>query len=279
MAGTEGVVAALKPLLSRVAAISRLRRAALVTGCVVLPVLALGCGFIALTVLQELARKTPGLMNLSSLLQMRTSARFWGGKHAQLPSDRLYAIYIAHHYRGMITNEAAWSSPFVLSMIKGEGRKFAEQSVAEHSAPTEAEIAEAEAEVGKHVPKQESFSGKPPLWLPAMVTVGSLSLYVGIPALIAALLFRGGLVLLIAGVTFVRKDGQRASRLRLLWRAIVTWSPSLLAFILSIVAIGKQVNWAPWLTLALPGLLAALSVALPARGLQDRLAGTWPVPR
>ena len=26
-------------------------------------------------------------------------------------------------------------------------------------------------------------------------------------------------------------------------------------------------------------LLTALSVALPQRGLQDRLAGTWPVPR
>ena len=85
--------------------------------------------------------------------------------------------------------------------------------------------------------------------------------------------------MLIAGVTFVRKDGQRASRLRLLWRAIVAWSPSFLALVLSILAISKQLNWGPWLALALLGLLTAWSVALPGRGLQDRLAGTWPVPR
>jgi hypothetical protein len=241
--------------------------------------MAFGGGYFALTFLQDLSRRNPGLMDLSTLLQGRTSARFWRGKHAQLPADRLYAIYIAHHYRGIVTNEAAWSSPFVLSMVKGEGRKFAEQSVAEHPAPTAEEITAADAAVGKFVPKSQPFAGDPPPWLPAMVLVGSLAIYVCIPALVAALLFRGGLVLLIAGVTFVRRDGQRASRLRLLWRAMVAWSPSFLAFVLSILAVSKQVNWGPWLALALPGLLAVVSVALPTRGLQDRLAGTWPVPR
>jgi hypothetical protein len=281
LTSTDAVVAALKPLLSRVAAVTRMRRAALVAGCMVFPLLALGGGFFAMSFLQGVAKKTPGLMNLSTLLQTRSSAHLWASKKAQVPSDRQIAIYIAHHYRGIITNETSWSSPSVMSMIKGEARKFAEQSVAEHPEPTEAEIAQAGAEVDKYVPKQdqEYFNGNPPRWLPAMAVVGSLAFYVCIPALIAALAFRGGLVLLIAGVTFVRKDGQRASRLRLLWRGIVAWSPVFLAFILSVVAISKQVNWGPWLTLALPGLLAVLSVALPGRGLQDRLAGTWPVPR
>ena len=279
MAGADAVAAALKPLLSRVAVVSRLRRAALVGGCIVFPVVACGGGYFALTFLQELTRKNPGLMELNSLLSLRTSARFWGGKNMKMPADRQIAIYIAHHYRGMITNQASWSSPYVLSMVKGEGRKFAEQSVAEHAEPTEAEIKEADDAVGRFVPKQQFFSAKAPSWLPAMVLVGALLFYVGVPALIATLLFRGGLVLLIAGVTFVRKDGQRASRLRLLWRAIVTGSPLFLAFFLSIAAISQQLNWGPWLTLGIPGLLAVFSVALPQRGLQDRLAGTWPVPR
>ena len=58
-----------------------------------------------------------------------------------------------------------------------------------------------------------------------MMMATSLFVYVGLPALVAALLFRGGLVLLIAGVTYVRRDGARASRLRLFWRAIVVWGP------------------------------------------------------
>jgi hypothetical protein len=279
MAGADAVAAALKPLLCRVAAVSRLRRAALVAGCIVFPVIVCALAPLMMIFMQDLTRKNPGLMELNTLLQMRTSGRFWGGKNTQLPADREFAIYISHHYRGFITNEASWSSPFVLSLVKGDGRKFAEQSVAEHPEPTEAEIKEADAALERFVPKHQFFGEKLPPWLPAIVMVGALLFYVGVPALIATLLFRGGLVLLIAGVTFVRKDGQRASRLRLLWRAIVTGSPLFLAFVLSIVAISQHLNWGPWLALGIPGLLAVLSVALPKRGLQDRLAGTWPVPR
>jgi hypothetical protein len=49
--------------------------------------------------------------------------------------------------------------------------------------------------------------------------------------------------------------------------------------VVTVVALDKHWVWQPWLALALLGLLAAVSVALPKRGLQDRLAGTWPVPR
>jgi hypothetical protein len=277
--GVEAVSTALKPLLSRTAAVSRLRRAALVAGCIAFPVLASVGGLFAVGFMQQLIQRNPGLMDLSTLLQMRTSGRFWGGKNAQLPADHQIAIYIAHHYRGLITNTATWSSPMVLSIIKGDARKFAEQSVAEHPAPTEEEIKEADAAVDKHLPKDNPFETKLPSWMPAFTMVLSLFVYVCLPALIATLLFRGGLVLLIAGVTFVRKDGQRASRLRLLWRAVLAWSPVFLAFFLSFLGPIKHLAWVPWLALWIIGLLAAVSLALPGRGLQDRLAGTWPVPR
>ena len=109
---------------------------------------------------------------------------------------------------------------------------------------------------------------------------GTLAAYGGIPALIAALLLRGGLVLLIARVTFVRKDGVRASRLRVFWRALVAWSPLLLGLVLA----GELKVWFSLFVAALVASLficslAILSVALPDRSLPDRLAGTWPVPR
>ena len=279
MAGADAVAAALKPLLTRVAVVTRWRRAALVAGCVVFPVLACVGGYFGLNFMQELTRRNPGIMDLNTLLQMRSSARFWGGKNVKLPADRQFAIYIAQHYRGIITNEASWSNPMVLAMIKGEGRKFAEQSMAEHPAPTEAEIAEADAAVGKHAPKHGDLFEKPRPAFPVMVLAACLLFYVGFPAVIAALLFRGGVVLLIAGVTYGRKDGVRASRLRVLWRSIVTWVPVLPLFIVSIVGMDKRWVWQHWLALALLGVLAAASIALPKRGLQDRLAGTWPVPR
>jgi len=279
MADPDAMAAALKPLLSRVAAVSRRRRAALVAGCIVFPLMTCGGGFFAVRIMQDLTRNNPGVIELNTLLQMRTSARFWAGNKTQLPTDRELTIYIAHHYRSLITNESSWSNPMVVSMIKGEGRKFAEQSVAEHPAPTEAEIAEADAAVDKRLPKQQFFAEKPSRALPVMVLASSLLIYVCLPALGAALLFRGGVVLLIAGVTFARKDGARASRLRLLWRGFLAWCPLFPVFFVSILGLIKHLDWEPWLALALLGLLTAASVALPGRGLQDRLAGTWPVPR
>jgi hypothetical protein len=223
-------------------------------------------------------------MELTRLLQVRTSW-FWAGKvadraRAELPSDDLIEIYIAHHYRGLITNKSSWSSAYVMAMIKGDARKFAEKSVADYPAPTDSQIAEADAAVDKYLPKQQfPFAKDRILSLPAMFLATTLLLYVGLPALIAAVIFRGGLALLIAGVTHVRKDGQRASRLRLLWRAMVTWAPVFPVSFVAVLALAKHWTWEPWLALALLAVLAGVSVALPQRGLQDRLAGTWPVPR
>ena len=267
LAGADAVALALKPLLSRVAAVSRLRRAAVVGGCLFFPVLASVGGLFTMRFMQQFTQRNPDVMELSTLTAMRTGGRFWGGKLMQLPADRQFAIYIAHHYRGLITNTASWESPMVLSMIRGEARKFAEQSVAEHPAPTPEEIKQADAALKKLVPKQQPFAEKPPPWMPAMTMVLSLFIYVCIPALIATLLFRGGLVLLIAGVTFVRNDGQRASRLRLLWRAIVAWSPTFLAFFVSSLALSQASGL---------GALAGPGVARPAGRVVCCLTGSRP---
>jgi uncharacterized RDD family membrane protein YckC len=280
MAGAEAVASALKPLLHRVAEVSRWRRAAIAAGCILFPVLGSAVGLLGISFMQQFSQRNPGLMELSTLLQTRASAAFFGTKQANRPTDRQTAVYIASHYRGIITNETTWSSPLVLALIKGEARKFAEQSVAEHPAPTPEESKEADEALGKQFrPGHQVFGAPLPPWLPAMVIAGALVCYGCIPVLLATLLFRGGLVLLIAGVTFVRQDGQRASRLRLLWRMLVAWSPLVLAFCLSILAVTRHLTWGPWLALALLGLLAILSLVLPQRGLQDRLAGTWPVAR
>jgi hypothetical protein len=61
---------------------------------------------------------------------------------------------------------------------------------------------------------------------------------------------------------------------------LVAWSPLLLVSLLAgILKSPLGTFGAVLLASLLTGGLAILSVALPERGLPDRLAGTWPVPR
>ena len=269
----------LQPLLSRVAEVTRLRRAIIVGSCLGFPFL-LSCGMLlGISMLKQWNARNPGLLELSTLLHQRDAMNRWL-KHQPHPTDQQFAIYIAHHYRSAVTNDAEWTDFFALSLINGDNRRFAEQSVTDHPAPTAKEIADADTAL-KPLSLRDNgldFLRKP--WLPLVMFGGTLVIYVGLPALIAALLFRGGLILLATGVTFVRRDGARASRLRVFWRSLLAWSPLLaMPFAFGILSplLGKAAAGA---TLALCACgLTVVSLTLKDRGLPDRLAGTWPVPR
>ena len=282
----QAAAAALKPLLPRVAAVTRWRRAAIVSGCLAVP---LFFGFSCLwgvAIVQRWSQSNPGLFELSTVLQQRAAIHSPWLKDKPHPTDQQYAVFIASHYRSVVTNETVWSGAFTMSLIRGEARQFAEQSIAAHPAPTPEEIKDADAAIKapQDLARAYDFSKRP--WFPLLMAVMVLVMYVCIPALIAALLFRGGLVLLVARVAFVRGDGARASRLRVFWRALLAWSPLLPALGLG-VGLHVVMNAPLGLLFGLlflggPILLVGLvivSVALPERGLPDRLAGTWPVPR
>jgi eukaryotic-like serine/threonine-protein kinase len=280
------IVATLAPLLQHVTAVSRLRRAGVVGGCLVFPFVA-AIGMVAgLCMLDNFQRSQPELAEMSQLLQqrqgLRLAARFSGGRAPAGPEDRLFAIYVAAHYRPAITNSGSWSSVYALTMINGEGRRFAEESIRQYLAPTEGELREATKAITPLLEAAKSqmsgFVGKP--WFVPMMGGMCLVLYVGLPALFAALLFRGGLVLRVFGLAVVRKDGSRASRLRVFWRGLVAWAPVLLApVLLAPLTPLLGVPWSAALVVTLAGSLVAWSIARPERSLQDRIAGTALVPR
>jgi hypothetical protein len=99
-------------------------------------------------------------------------------------------------------------------------------------------------------------------------------------SLLCALAFRGGLMRLLQ-MEIVNRRGEPASRLRVFARQTVTWSP-LLVPLFALAGLGRSGTT----LFALCGVAAALvaagaaaAVANPHRGVQDRLAGTWIVPR
>ncbi|HUC85244.1 MAG TPA: protein kinase [Candidatus Acidoferrales bacterium] len=278
------VTAALKPLLQRVATVTRGRRAAIVAACLAVPMLTGTCFTLGMKIFTQWNLENPGLMELNTVLAQHTAMNSRWLKAKPHPSDRQFAIYIASHYRSVVTNEAIWNGTFTRAIIKGPQRRFAERSVAEYASPTADEIKDADAALKGPLDAARAFDFSRNPWLPWFMAETTLVIYVALPALIAALAFRGGLILLSARVTFVRRDGARASRLRVFWRVLAAWSGFVVAFLLSAalsVALKRPIGSfeISVLFLLLSGSLVVISLALPERGLQDRVAGTWPVPR
>ena len=269
---------ALRPLLQKPATVTRLRRGVVIAACMLLPLLGMFGAVFGLSLLHRWQQRYPGLFELTSLLQDRWGSRVFHQKQGT-PPDRDYAIYIATHYRSLITNREAWSSGLAHALIKGEGRQFAEQSLTNASASQPDEIAQAEKLIKPRLSKPGLPDiGKHPMFLLALFE-GVLAVYIGLASVLAALLFRGGLVLLATGVVFVRRDGQRASRLRMFWRSLVAWVPVWLAFIPTLEVAEKTHILRGLVATAGLLVLTVCSILLPQRGLPDRLAGTWPVPR
>jgi uncharacterized RDD family membrane protein YckC len=126
---------------------------------------------------------------------------------------------------------------------------------------------------------------KPPDWAElAMLVVALFYLmlaFIGLFAVLLAPTVRG-LLLRLFGLEVVTADGRPASRVRLLGRAALAWSPVLLPLVA--VVLGRHINPTTLTWAALPGLAVvgagALALAVqPARGWHDRLARTWIVPR
>ena len=107
--------------------------------------------------------------------------------------------------------------------------------------------------------------------------------FTAIAAIVLAWLFRGGFLLHALDIVVVTKTGQPASRLRALWRGFVAWG-IFLAPVLLLLAPPWLIRYVvdPRLGIGecIIGLLgAAWAVVCPERGLQDRIAGTYLVPR
>ena len=100
---------------------------------------------------------------------------------------------------------------------------------------------------------------------------GQLALF----ALLGVWVSRGGLILRAFGIAIVTGDGKPASRLRALSRGLTGWG-LVAAAIWFWVAFGVAVGVCVGI-LVLGG--AAWAIMHPTRGLQDRIAGTWLVPR
>jgi hypothetical protein len=122
------------------------------------------------------------------------------------------------------------------------------------------------------------------LWLVALASAAGSAVVTMSLSAFGALVTGSGFTFRPFGAALVNGRGQRASRLRALWRAGVTWAPlclTLIAVKMSPKPPDYRVGLLAAQTALIAGIVAAAIWAVyhPSRSLQDRVAGTWIVPR
>jgi hypothetical protein len=104
----------------------------------------------------------------------------------------------------------------------------------------------------------------------------------GVISIMVTLIVGGPPALRVMGYEIASRQG-RVSRRRALWRAMVAWSPVLIATGLNIVLEQRLDNPSVSLVVAALAVTTMIAVALwsiwrPRRALHERLTGTWVVP-
>jgi len=122
------------------------------------------------------------------------------------------------------------------------------------------------------------------LWLVALASMAGSFVVTVFLSVLGALVTGSGFTFRPFGAALVNGRGQRASRLRALWRAAVTWTP--ICATLGVIKMSPDppnynVGMLTLQTLLIAAIAAAAAWAIyrPSRSVQDRLSGTWIVPR
>ena len=226
--------------------------------------------------------------------------REWAEQHPRLPSLRLcleayqaqrgrpeaFRVYLAGHYRQTISDPAFWANPETAemfetaSMFSDDFRTVAHRAVSAYPNPSETELKRADDVVK---PLIEDFERTERIThVRSSCILFCLTLvFTGVLGGVSALLFRGGPILRLFGIAVVTKDGSKASRLRMFWRNLIVCVPLLVlgAAVLLIPILPQWYTYkvALWTVVLL--YLTVKPVLARQRSGQDRIAGTWLVPR
>jgi hypothetical protein len=187
--------------------------------------------------------------------------------------------FLARHQRATLA-DARLYQPENLTGLLPAHRTMAQRILATPPRLTEEAVARSR-EVQAILARARQPPRTPPLPVLGLMVVFAVLLTTGLASLLTAVTVRG-VSARVLGFDYVEGDGSTASRLRLLARSTIAWSPLLLAALASAWP-GYQGPAALVAAMAIAFVAlaagAAYAIVRPSRGLQDRLAGTWIVPR
>ncbi|MGO9202415.1 MAG: protein kinase domain-containing protein [Limisphaerales bacterium] len=287
------LVAALQPLLGRRPTVSRGRRLGLLGGSLAFPAL---CAVIAAVRFGLQASFLPADKELAALQEclvhydLLCQPNIWFGPRPHAREREALELYIAGRFAPVITNKVSWERFRTRLSMNDHLRWQAEHILATHTNLPSKEALDAAAIAVRQIigksPEEgareslQSLQKVTPLLAVRMIAYMNGLVFVVVPCLVASLLFRGGVLAFALGIAFVNRKGAHSSRLQVTGRNLFAWLP----FILLPVVEGRLaavvgLHGAILLTAGGAMCLAVISVSLPQRGLQDRLAGVWPVAR
>jgi hypothetical protein len=282
------LVGVLQSLLSRPASVSRRRRLVLLGASLLIPVIPAIMGMTEFPLRTRFLQARPELAALQQCLEQRDLLQWQtttGAVRQNAVADAL-DICIAAYWTQIKTNRGAWYAFQRRTVIYAEVRQQVERIQHSRPIPSPTALAQAEALVKQFFSEPSeaaalaSFRKVGPLTV--MSRTGYLSglVFVVLPCLIASVFFRGGLLMRALGIALVNKQGTLLTGCRVAGRNLVAWLPFLLLPLPAYALEPFTGAMGGFLLTEIACLaLAVASVSLPQRGLQDRLTGTWPVPR
>jgi hypothetical protein len=206
----------------------------------------------------------------------------------QLEMREHIEIYVAERLRATAEDSAEYARAFPATAELQRENLMAQRVLAKARPRSPEEILAAEKTVAKLLVDQTAnlnrFNQPAVLGSAIGLVVGGALAMVAVLGLIGALVARGGFGLRSLGAALVTADGHDVSRLRAVLRAVIAWSPVAIWILLLRLtpAIEKSTLVTALLYALVPGILIAGAIYAwrhPSRGLQDRIAGTWIVPR
>lgn len=275
----EVAAAQIQAVLDKPTRVTKTRRASLLACCVGIPlamVLILGA---QLAMMQSTRNTAPELVDLKIAIEWHTPVF-----DALKPNEaevKALETYLAGSQRERIEDPETWKSSHLASLTQHQ-QQSAKDIVARTHPPTDEELKEATAIVRPILEARRANLNS--LRLEVLLLIwfaAALWMYVAFPSLVCALLFRGGLLWRIFGISAVNKVGQPAGRWRILWRNLIAWSPVVLAPI-ALAMLVPLINEPLMIAIIMCVAYAAAALAstfIGSRSWPDRLAGTWLVMR
>ena len=271
------------------AAFPRRRRLLQIVFCSVLPVV-IALAVLATVKLQLRSRTAdPDAFRLKSCVQQLVTLDKKSKLTVKEQEHRdLIEIYIAEHLHDRAEASASYARALPAMTSLQRESQMAQRALANHPQRSPDQIAKADEYVESllaDTSKGLTVLSAPLVMWALMVQIWAATAgFVAALAFIGALVTRSGFTLRAFGAALVTGDGSPATRFHAVRRMIVTWSPLALAALLfrfspSIRATTPGVAILDTLPLAIFLAGAVWAWRHPSRGIQDRIVGTWIVPR